>query len=351
MISLNNLSERKKGIERRFKRLKNLVSREKWDDVDRMFFSFEQLPPHGKEYWFLLFTSNKPETGRQFMTTIGNQNVKNYVVDSCRISKRLEDDGVHNGPFSFWLYDRKIHKSKTLASRIEMVNGKMRVHSGKTEFLMEGNYPRYKLKLKENGRDMCSIRTKSGSDYTDYEVREFFKGAMGFGYVNILLDFNGYLNKSYFKGQCYLQKVVVTAPLPSVPWNWGRITFSNKSVLDFLQPHISLYKLSKGFATFGRFYDSRYKKLYTFKKIKVRKFGKRNRQFLVHGRSKGREFTMLAESYAQKAFKLSSIGKLKYEQNLVKAKSFSLESGNKLITMKDTGEGIGILEDAYGYIL
>ncbi len=347
---MNNVSERIKKIEIRFKRLKNFVSREKWDNVDKMLFSFEQLPIRGKEYWFLLFTSNEPENGKQFMVTLGNQRVKKYIVDGCEILNGFSDDR-HIGPFSFWFYDKNFYRSRTVPSLITMDNKEMSANFGKTEFSIKGEYPRYEIKLKENGRKICDLITKKGSDHKKYDVSEFFKGGIGFGNVNLLLDSEGKLNGSSFGGQGYLQKVVITAPLPSVPWYWGRVCFSDKSVLTFLQPHISLSRLSKNFATSAYFYNSNKKKEYFFEKVNVRKFGKINKQFLVHGKGKDIEFTLLTDNYAKKEFKINSIGKLNYEQNLVRVNSFSMESGKKMILKKDTGDGIGIIEDAYGYII
>lgn len=349
-IYMNNVSERIKRIETRFKRLRNLVSREKWDDVDKMVFSFEQLPIRGKEYWFLLFTSNEPEKGKQFMVTMGNQKVKKYTVDGCEILNGISDDR-HIGPFSFWFYDKEFYRSQTISSLISTNSGGMSANSGKTEFSIKGSYPVYDIKLKENGKDICNLKTRKGSDYTEYEVSEFFKGGIGFGNVNLLLDSEGKLNGSSFRGQGYLQKVVITAPLPSVPWYWGRMCFSDKSVLTFLQPHISLSRLSKDFATSAYFYDSSKKKKYFFERVKVRKFGKINKQFLVHGKGRDIEFTLLTDNYAKKEFKINAIGKLSYEQNLVRLNSFSLESRKEIISKKGTGDGIGIIEDAYGYII
>ncbi len=348
MTAMNNISDRIKKIEERFKKLRMLMSREKWSDLNRMFFSFEQLPIHGKEYWFFLLTSNKPEKGRQVMVTFGNQNTKRYIVDNCEI---VSKEGEYFGPFSYWFYDKGIHMSETMPSSFSMSRNGVSAKSSSSEFFMEGKYPRYSLKLVKNGKDIINVTTSKGSDHRKYDLLEYFRGGIGFGNVNLLVDFSGKLRGSPFKGQGYLQKVVITAPLPSVPWYWGRICFADKSVMSFLQPHLKLSRLSKNFATWGYFYDGKKKKEHVFEKIKVHKFGEKNRQFLAHGKSEGREFTMLAESYAQKKFRISSIGKLDYEQNLVRVLSFSMESGRKLKTIKDTGAGIGIMEDAYGYVI
>ncbi len=347
MIEINNFSARISDIEKRFRKLEKMVSRKKINDVDRFFFSFEQLPPRGKEYWFFILTSNRPEKGMQFMATFGNQNVKSYSVDNCRILNGVERD-IRIGPFSYWYYDRGIRRSKTMKSLIGIENEKVGVSTVRNEFSFEGKYPHYRLRLTKGGKEICNLKTVRGSDFKGFEVNEFFRGGIGVGYENILVDFSGRINKSNFQGQGYVQKVVITAPLPSVPWYWGRICFSNKSVLNFLQPHISLSKISGRFATSGYFHDGISGRTHFFKKIKVSKYGSKNRQFLVHGASKDSEFTLLAESYAQKTF---SLGKLKYEQNLVRTRSFSMEKGGKLVTEKDTGKGIGILEDAYGYVI
>ena len=320
-------------------------------DAHRRIFSFHKLSVHGKEYWFLLFTSDDTKKARQLMITFGDQNVKSYAVDSCRISENYSFKGKHVGPSSYWFYDKKIHRSKTMPSSIDVKESSIFVASPKSEILLTGEYPKYNLVLKKEGKKICDLKTRKGSDYAEYEIIDYFKSGLGAGYVNLLLDFEGKLNGSRFSGHGYIQKVVSTAPLPGIPWYWGRIYFSKNYILDFLQPHVSVSKLDKEFTVYAYFYDSKKNKKYFFEDIKVRKFGKRNKYFLILGKSKGKEFTVILKSYAQKNFRLDSIGTMDYEQNLVKVAFFSLESGNKLITMKDTGEGIGILEDAYGYIL
>jgi len=350
-IAKKSISKNIKKIEKKFEILKGYLSRENWSNADEMFFSFEQLPPHGKEYWFMIFTSNEPAKGKQLMITLGSQNSKKYTVDDCEINKRINDDGIRNGPFSFWFYDKKIYKSKTMSSIISMKDNMMCVDSDKANFIIRGKYPNYTIKLKKDCKIIGDIRTKKGSDHKGYELNEYFKGAIGVGYLNLLLDFNGLLNGSKFNGQCYVQKVVITAFLPSVPWYWGRVCFADKSVLSFLYPHISISKLSKEFSTSGYFWDAKEGKAYMFERIDVRKFGGNNRQFFVSGKTDECEFTLLAKSYAQKKFSISSIGNLKYEQNLIKSLNFSFETGEKFKTEKNTGKGIGILEDAYGYAI
>ena len=59
----------------------------------------------------------------------------------------------------------------------------------------------------------------------------------------------------------------------------------------------------------------------------------------------------LLERYAKKRFVLESVGRLNYEQNLVRVVDFSLETKDGTITKKDAGEAIGIFEDTYGYII
>ncbi len=321
------------------------------NDVHKTIFSFEKLPRHGKEYWFFLFTSNNPKNGRQFMLTFGDQNISSYIVDDCKIKEKYSFKGGHKGPSSYLFYDRKMHRFPTLLSSIDIKRDRLEVKSGKREILFEGKYPNYVLKIKENGKVVCNLKTKKGSDYTEHEVIDYFSGDIGAGYINLLLDFRGKLNGSAFSGHGYVQKVISTAPIPGIPWYWCRIYFPGKYILDFLQPHVSVLNLSKEFTVYGYFYDIRKKRKYSFENIKVSKYGKKNRQFLVHGKSRESEFTIMLDRYAKKRFSLNSVGKLTYEQNLVTVSSFSFETKDTLITKKDTGEGIGIMEDAYGYIL
>ncbi len=347
-FSVENIQNKLNSIEKKFKNLKKVLSRDKWTDLDRMFFSFESLPIRGKEYWFMLFTSNDTENKKQFMVTFGDQNIKNYVVDDCKISDNYSDKNKRFGPFSYWFFNNSFFRSKTRPSVISMESGNISLDSVSANLEFSGSYPNYNLVLKDGKKSVCDIRTSRGSDHREYDLMEFFKGKMGFGHLNLLLDFEGKLDGSKFNGQCYLQKVVINALLPNVPWYWGRLYFSDKSVLSYLQPHIKISKISKKFGTSAYYHDSKSGKNYYFDDVKVRKFGNRNKQFLVHGSDKRKEFTLLTENYAQKNFKLNFIGELSYEQNLVKVKSFSLESGDELIKKED---GLGIAEDATGYVI
>lgn len=320
-------------------------------EVQKKVFSFEKLPRFGKEYWFFLLISNKPEKGRQFMSTFGDQNAKDYKVDRCRIKRKYEFKGDHEGPSSYWFYDNKIKISSTLMSSIKINDREIRVRAGKREILLEGEYPSYRLTVRSNGRIVCDVKTSRGSDYTEYEVIEHSTSGMKAGYINMFLNFRGKLNGSPFRGYGYIQKVFSTAPVPGIPWYWSRIYFPNRYIIDFIQPYLSVLKRNKEFTLYAYLYDIRKKKKYSFEKVKVSKYGKNNRKFLVNARDKNSELTMLLDVYARKKFLLSSIGTMNYEQNLVRVKDISFETGNKIVTKKETGEGTGIFEDSYGYIL
>ena len=343
----NNPNGLRERLKNRFRKMEYMISHDKMGDINKFFFTFEKLPRRGKQYWFFIFTSNNPKPKKQLMVTVGNQNVKKYTVDGCEVLKKNGKD-----PFSYWYYDEgKITRSPTMPSNITMENGMMKMDSGETVFSIKGDYPNHRILLEKEGKTICDIRTSKGKDRRDYDLLDFFKGGVGFGNINILESFEGKLNSKKFSGQCYLQKVVITAPLPNVPWYWGRMVFPDNSILGFLCPHVKLSKLGKSLATSAYFYDSKKGKEYNFNKVKVHKLGKNKRQFFVEAKNKDSQMNFLADSYALKTFKISSIGKLTYEQNLVDVKSFTLEKNGKILTEKDKGNAIGIFEDGYGYVI
>jgi len=174
---------------------------------------------------------------------------------------------------------------------------------------------------------------------------------LGFGNVNLYLDFAGKLKGSTFKGRCYVQKVVITAPLPNVPWNWGRIYFQNGSLFEFLHPYVSLSKFKRKFATSAYFYDAKNKESHIFSKVNVMKFGSKKPHFLVRVESENKEMIFMLKPYATKKFEIDSIGKLSYDEHLVNVSSFSFEDSKKPVELKDFGDGVGLLEDGHGLVI
>ena len=338
-------------IEKRFKKIKLLFIRKEWTDVDEMFFSFEPLPIRGKEYWFLLFTSPESKNGMQFMVTFGRYNMKKISINGKTISKKQFDDNSWRCALSAWYYNGKLNKIPTFASKVKIENNEIHATGKKFDFAFSGKYPEYKLNFSESGKEICNLKFSEAKNDRKYLVSEYFRGGLGFGNINLYLDFEGKLDGSDFKGRCYVQKVVITAPIPNVPWNWGRICFKDGSLFEFLQPYVALTKFKRKFSESARFYDAKTDKVHTFDKVDVLKFGRRKTQFLVHAKSETEEVTMMTRTCGLKKFKIGSIGALAYDEHLVNVSSFSFECMKKHISLDDLGNGVGLLEDGHGYVV
>ena len=339
------------GIEGRFKKFKTVFTREKWDDVDDMFFSFEPLPKRGKEYWFLFLTSTESRKGAQLLVMLGDQNVGEFRVDGEKITRKVHGESRLAGVHTAWYYRKRAVYLPTSPAVIEMGSGKVRSEGGGIELTFSGKYPRYRLRLADDGKEVCSVGIRGPRSGKLYDMFEYFRGGLGFGNVNLYLDFEGKLKGTEFRGRCYLQKVAITAPLPSVPWHWGRIYFHNGSVFQFMHPYFSLSRLRRKFATSAYFYDADRKERHDFRKVDVLQFGSKEPHFLVHVESAYEEMTIMLKPYATKRFTIDSIGRMSYDEHLVQVTSMSAERSGNPMTFAGLGNGVGLVEDGRGLVI
>ena len=148
------------------------------------------------------------------------------------------------------------------------------------------------------------------------------------------LDAKGTIDGKAFKGVGYVQKVLVVAPF--IPWNWLRVVFKDKSVLDVFVARLgvksmeyrvlstSIYRLASG-KTYN-LSGSRFKKL-------------EGDRWLLEGDG----FAAYLKTYAFKPFMLRVRGEFHYDEYLVECTDFVFKGKTKQ-------DGIGMIEDAYGFM-
>jgi len=316
-----------KNIESRFAGFRYLISKGKREVVDEMLFTFEVLPPFAKEYWF--FHLNSPDK-RQLILSFGRSlssfKVDDYVIDNKALSEKEKECGMFS-----WFFDKK--KNIVFNTKDTVRIDKNRIQSKKFHFY--GSYPDYELK-----GNFCDIKFTEPKKGKKYKFKQYFRGPFGYELVNMYFDFSGTLNKKPFKGKSYIQKVILSTPF--IPWKWGRINFTNGSILNFFIPYVDLFGFRYRFSPYLEFYDSKTQKTFVYKDVTVT--SEKSKWIIKNG-----SLTLVIRPYASHEFRFKSFGKYSYKEFFVTVEDFSFKSG--AISLSDLGKGSGLFEDASGFAL
>ena len=318
--------------------------------IDPMFFSFENLPPFGKEYWFMKFVPEQKNTNekRQLLAMFG-RSTENIKINKKHV-KTKNISGKHSGFMNSWFFDKKKNLVVDNKCSISILPDKITAEEKDTVIEFTGKYPKYNLKILKTGKKgknnktICNLEINKPKDSkTPYKFRSFFKLFAGFALINIYFDFSGELHEKPFKGKCYIQKVILIGPF--IPWYWGRIVFANGSVLKYYMPKIEVFGISYKLLSDLVFYNSEEQKLYEFEGLKIKKIGKDKPLFIITD-SKNK-FHAIIETYSSQEFLFVKTSKFRYTEYLAKVKKICIN--NHEITDK-FGGGIGLVEEARGYV-
>ncbi len=345
-------------MQQRMLKMRRALGKRSEPHPDDFFFSFEDLPYMGKEYWFLHFCS----AGRreQVVMTFGRARSE---VDVNNVEVRRGDGGPASKRCASvcWLSDARGQKRVAIDGLSDVSLGAeaggncLRARSGRHLISVCGKYPHFSAEITKDGRALFSARIRKPSTGKPHEFIEMLRAPFftGFGavMVNYYFKFEGRMGRRKLSGDAYLQKVV--AILPLAPWNWVRVYFANGAVFDFFvakplgdlgrqdRKHFSM--LSSAFLETGGV-RTRFSGL----RLDTWLAGK-ERRWLLHGP----DFYLLLHSYLMQPFKLKSKTLFEYDEFLVEAKDFLFtdKKSGRTHTLADFGPGTGMAEDATGYLL
>jgi hypothetical protein len=338
--SIQKIKESKDKIERL------LVKKDIKRGIDDLLFSFEDLPLFGKEYWFMKFTADDGSR-RQFFVTFGRSAGDTEVNGRYVENSRIIDDKT-DGYFVSWAYDEKKLKLTDDLGVIEVKDDRVTCSNKDLKANFYGSFPKYMLDISSSGKKICylDIREPENSNYNS-EVAENFRGLFGYRLASLYFDFEGVLLDKNFSGKCYAQKVIVVGPF--IPWKWSRIIFMNGSILTYYIPNIEIGGLEYEIRNFMEFYDAENKKMHNFKKAKVYEYPseKGDKRWVITA-EEGKVF-MVMKSYCKESFSFMNNFNFSYIENLVDVVDFQIETDDKVITLKETGSGLGMVEDTSGF--
>ncbi|OYT34750.1 MAG: hypothetical protein B6U87_01535 [Candidatus Aenigmarchaeota archaeon ex4484_52] len=314
------------------------------DEIDSTFFCFENLPVFGKEFWFMKFVSKENKDKRQLLVMFGNA-VGNLKINKKEIKCKKDKNGNKNGYMTVWCYDEEKHLIFEDECTILINQSNILAINKQNKIKYSGNFPSYSLNLFKD-KEFCNLKiTKPENNSNYFEFRNFFKSFLGYTIINLYFDFKGILNNKKFEGKCYVQKVIVIGPF--VPWYWGRIVFSNGSILNYHEPRIEAFGLKYKLRSLFEFYDNEKNKKYRFNDVKIIRFGKKNQRWIITA-NKGNFFVCI-KTYSSHIFEFKKIGCFTYIEYLAKITDIFIENEN--VDVKKLGSGFGLIEDAYGYFL
>ncbi len=343
-IEKRHLKEKIKQINSKYGSLIKLKKTKKSaKEIDPMFFCFEDLPPTGKEYWFMKFASTKPKDKRQLLVMFGD------IVGTIKINQkeiRCKKGKGRNGYMTVWGYSDKKDLIMDGGSLISINPNEIIASDKQNKVSYKGKFPNYSLNLSKKNKEIADLKiTKPLDNSNSFEFSNYFKSFAGFALINLYSDFTGMLNGEKFTGKCYVQKVVVIGPF--VPWYWGRIVFSNGSILTYFEPRIEISIHNHKLRSILAFYDNIQDKKYIFKDLNVKRFGKKNPRWIITA-NKGKFFISLT-SYSSHKFIFKKIGSFTYREYLSEVTDIFMEDCD--IDTSKLGSGFGLIEDARGYVL
>ncbi|WP_407355506.1 hypothetical protein [Methanolobus sp. WCC5] len=306
------------------------------------------LPIFGKEYWFMKFTSNDGSR-RQFFYMFGRSAGDIAVNGRYVEGSRIVDDSIEGYCVS-WAYDEIYRKITDDLGMIEVKDNKVAWSNKVIQASFHGSFPEYKLEISDCDRKVCSLDIhEPEEDGYNTELMENFKGLFGYRVANLYFDFNGELFGKDFSGKCYVQKVIVIGPL--LPWKWSRIIFTNGSVLTYYTSNIGVIGLEYEIRNFMSFYDATTKQMHNFKKAMVHEYPseKGDKRWVIT--TEDFRVFVVTKSYCRESFSFTKNFNFSYIENLVDVVDLRIETEDRIITLEETGSGLGMVEDTSGFVI
>ncbi len=138
---------------------------------------------------------------------------------------------------------------------------------------------------------------------------------------------------------------------PFIPWKWSRIVFRNGSILTYYIPNIEFVGLEYNIYNSMEFYDADTKTLHRFKRSKVQEYPaeKSDKRWVITAED-NRVF-VVTKSYCKEEFDFTHNFNFRYIENLVEVIDLKIETDDKVITLQETGNGLGMVEDTSGVVI
>jgi len=308
--------------------------------LDYVMYRFETLPPLGKEYWWSLFFGKNGKKPVQFMLLIFRKHGKKMLFNEKEMVLREMGKNKFQAVTSGWIYDgKKLCNLEDTNAVVEIQNKKIISEISGQRVIFRGSFPNYELTV----GDLINLKITKGNYLKNQAANGALLPPFGMSWIDIFSEVEGVVLGKRFKGTGHLQKVFGVTIFG--PFHWGRVVFQNGSSVSFF-----CLKTGKNSKTYLRrslnFQDVENKRIIKFDnpKLKISKLGS---NWVVEGNDYEKTLKMVLETYATKQYLMKGGGSQVYTEYAVIPKEFTLKTKNRTITLDDTGNGVGTLEDAH----
>jgi hypothetical protein len=312
-------------FEKNYSKIKDFLSQWNLKPLKKFFLRKSQLPPFCKEYWFLHFVSGK----KQLIATFG------HAFPPAKVGKTIAGAGQSLATV-VWFFDGKKLAPIDCNLGLENESEGIRLRNGSKQVSLESR-GKTGFRLSCSGNGFSGEFDSKPLSGLAFDAGDYTIGPLGYRMLNYYQGFSGGVNGKKWAGKCYLQKILGAGPF--LQWKWGRIYFEKGYILDFFSPDAPPQVKEKPFARLAVWKSG--KLVFETKKVEIENKGREWKVELPEISFKGR-------TYSRKEFRMESLGKFSYWENLVEAREcWILEKGKKV---KLEG-GYGICEDTRGAML
>jgi hypothetical protein len=342
--------EKTRKVNRHLESVYRIFRKKHYPTSDDLFFELEDLPYLGKEYWFLYFCA--PPNEEQVVLTLG-RSIEPVKVNDTHVHLDAKEGSVPCAAVC-WFYSGKKQvvfdsiADVSIGAREGKSERSLCAQNGKSKITIAGNYPKYYVELVKDGKRVFTARAFPPKHGVPFEMVHLLKNMavprFGAAMINYYFDFEGELEGKRLAGKAYLQKVV--AVLPLAPWNWVRVHFTNGAILDFFagKPLGSGSEMHFACNDFLELEGKRIK----MRDLKLTSRLSGDKRIWILS---GKRLYCVMESFSLQPFVMKQKTSFRYDEYLVKVRAFAYRDGEREYSLADLGEGVGLVEDASGYLL
>ncbi len=339
-----------KQLSRKLSAFSRFFKSRNYEAPDDLFFTIEDLPPMGKEYWFLYFCA--PHGDEQVILTAG-RSAESVKVNRTSLAVSETKESMTCAAVAW--YFSKGKKKVLFDSRAEVslggIKGALHIicaQNGGFRGSISGKYPNYDIQFDVDGKKVFSAKASPAHKGKPYEMAQMLNTPvaprLGAWMVNYYFDFKGELEGKKISGRAYLQKVVAAIPL--TPWNWVRLEFESGASLDVFaaKPIGETGGVKFAAKAYFEFKGERY----PLKGLSLQSWLSGSERIWVLS---GKNLLAVMESYGMQPFVMRQKTVFRYDEYIVRAKSFAVKLGSREIAISELGKASGIVEEASGYLL
>jgi len=303
---------------------------------DKFFFT-TKVPKNSLKYWFFHFVAySRRKIPIQLMFFIFNSNKeKCYLKYNNSRNVKTRNDSIVVG----WFFDKKITRLYPQKVVAEFEGNKIICKSKKFYLALKKKGKNLELKiayLRHKIYILTSKKTKSKNGEYDSALLNTISS------ISQTYLTKAKINGKYLTGNLFIQSIKSWLALP---WDWCRISFSDKSYLGLSAFYLFTKKLRV--VTTLNFYNAYEKKFYKFS---IKKLRFHRGSWFIEAKNSSNWLFVELKTLSLEHFKFATFTTFNYNEHIVLVKNIRFKVSGKWKNLNRLGIGSGILEDTNGLL-